>query len=160
MMNRAQKGFTLIELLVVIAIIGLLASIVLAAVGTARKKGQDAAIKSQMESARSQMELYASNNNAGYSGGCVASGDANPPGLEGILANANADASKGGSVNTSDTVGGSYQNVTCHDDQSDWAAEAPLSPSASGSPNMWCVDDTGAAKLETVNLGSNVYTCP
>src|SRR3989344_4189763 len=58
------RGFTLIELLVVIAIIGLLSSIVLASLGTARGKAADAKRLGDMQSIRTALELYYTTNNA------------------------------------------------------------------------------------------------
>jgi prepilin-type N-terminal cleavage/methylation domain-containing protein len=65
----AARGFTLIELLVVIAIIGILASIVLVSLSSARGGANDARIKEQLSGMRTAMETYyLTNNNYGTTG--------------------------------------------------------------------------------------------
>lgn len=65
------KGFTLIELLVVIAIIGLLSSIVLASLSSARSKAKDASRKTSLKQLQIALELFFDSNNAYPSTGGV-----------------------------------------------------------------------------------------
>ena len=64
MKNTPRRGFTLIELLVVIAIIGILSSIVLASLNSARKKGRDARRVSDVKQLQLALELYYDANGA------------------------------------------------------------------------------------------------
>jgi prepilin-type N-terminal cleavage/methylation domain-containing protein len=57
-MLRRSKGFTLIELLVVIAIIGVLSSVILASLNTARAKARDANRAATISQIQTALELY------------------------------------------------------------------------------------------------------
>jgi len=143
-MRNTQKGFTLIELLVVIAIIGILSTIVLTSLGSARNKANDTKVQGQLSGMRAAAESYYSTNNTydnGTNGICnPASGDTS--GLAGLLLAANY---PGGVA------------PTCNDSASAWAA-AHVLPSYS-TTTYFCVDSTGAAKTTTTALGTDT-DCP
>jgi prepilin-type N-terminal cleavage/methylation domain-containing protein len=62
MYKNNKKGFTLIELLVVIAIIGILSSVVLASLNSARQKSRDARRISDVKQLQLALELYFDSN--------------------------------------------------------------------------------------------------
>ena len=138
-----SRGFTLIELLVVIAIIGILASVVLASLNTARDKGADAAAKAAISQLKTQAELF-------YDGGRTYSGFCANATTTPILNNAVSNSVSGATLNVTYTTAGDLTHVTCHDSATAWAAEVPLK-GTSGS--VMCVDSTG---ISSVLVGSKV----
>lgn len=76
---RNQSGFTLIELLVVIAIIGILASVVLASLNSAREKGRIAAAQAEINGIRKAFELLYSDAGV-YPNGAIDFCRSSPPG--------------------------------------------------------------------------------
>jgi prepilin-type N-terminal cleavage/methylation domain-containing protein len=64
--GRGQKGFTLVELLVVIAIIGVLATLVLLQLGTARARARDTKRIADINQIRTAAESYFEDNGGTY----------------------------------------------------------------------------------------------
>ena len=73
-----EQGFTLIELLVVILIIGILAAIAIPAFLNQRQKAYDAAAKSNIRTAQTAEETYATDNAGAYTAANTGSGSSDP----------------------------------------------------------------------------------
>lgn len=72
-----KKGFTLVELLVVIAIIGLLSTLAIVALNSARQKSRDAKRVADIKQIQTALELYFNDQNAYPSGTTLAIGEGN-----------------------------------------------------------------------------------
>jgi len=133
---KKNKGFTLIELLVVIAIIGLLSTIVLVSLNSARNKAKDVRIKADLAQVRSLAELNADTSNTYVLAGDYATqydtltADINTQVAQTVVYNANAGIA--------------------------YAASAQLT----GTGAFWCIDSAGASKAEGATLAAATYVCP
>ena len=143
MKKRFNRGFTLIELLVVIAIIGILSAVVLASLNTARGKGSNAAIKSNLNTVRPEAGLIYDVNNGFYGAGLCNAGTKVRKALDAAGSAAN----------------GNPASAICNADNVSWAGQPPWNVPEPDGSTYWCVDYNGTAKGTTLPLGA-ALSCP
>lgn len=152
--KNKSAGFTLIELLVVIAIIGILASVVLASLNSARAKGADAAVKGGMANMAAQIELWYDDSTKGNGTyGAASSGAAAQDcgggvfGGDDVVKNAIDQIKKNSAAGTG---GATYGAVLCNTDAQaqSWAMSTDLK-----SGTKWCIDNNGFRNAGTASGG-------
>jgi len=152
MHTHRSRGFTLIELLVVISIIGILSAVVLASLNTARQKGNDAAIQSDLSTVQTEAEIFyggSSGNTSPNTYGATVTSCTDAAGMfmiDSVIKKAVAGA---------ETVNGSGTTMACFGDGNAYAISSPLS---SDSSKFWCVDSTGSVGIRASAAVSTV--CP
>ncbi len=147
--THSKNGFTLIELLVVVAIIGMLSSIVLTNLNSARLRGGDAGVQANLRTVTSQTSIYFdANNNFGPTfsvAACPTSG----------TSMFFADVTIRNAIAQANTAGGNG-GTRCASNGTDFAVSVRL---ASNTNQHWCVDSSGAARRIT-NLSWTGNACP
>jgi len=137
-LGHLRRGFTLIELLVVIAIIGILSSVVLASLNTARTKGNYASVKSNLSTIQTQAELDYDNNGGKY--GANASTDT-CTGTTGVF----ADATVLGALASARSAGGAMKCNSTDTAYAVWSTTAGA---------LWCVDSRGVSTSTAPTSGA------
>ncbi len=138
-MIRLIYGFTIIELLVVIAVIGILVSVILGSLSSARDDGLSAKIKSELAILSKRAKVDESQSLT-FDVVCGSNGFATSSEVSRIITSIERF---------------SPESVTCNSATTEFAVSA-----ATGSSTYWCVDSKGLSQESTRQLNAGEYQCP
>lgn len=124
----------IVGVLVILPIIGILASVVLASLNSARDKAVDVAILSDLSEMRTEAELYRANGS--YEGLCQS------PGAQRILAR------------TTELAGNPLSPIACNDSAEEWAVSVPRR-----SEGYYCADSVNGTPVETTSSIADETSC-
>lgn len=164
--SQSFRGFTLIELLVVVAIIALLSVVVFGSLGLGRLKAADAAVKSNMNTIRTSMEVYFSDNNS-Y-GTTVSQSSASQVGPTTVGSHVFASNPTINNAMKEAIRQGGYGYWSVGPNGGTWAVAVKLKAE---SGYWWCIDHNGQPKREqdgtqisisgnTIGGGTTAAACP
>jgi type IV pilus assembly protein PilA len=105
---QSEKGFTLVELLVVMLILGLLAAIAVPAFFNQRDKANDAEAKTQVKTAQTAIETWATDHNGSYAAATLAGLQAIEPTVGGAVALSNLGVDTYTLTATADNTGNTF----------------------------------------------------
>ncbi len=154
----ALRGFTLLELLISMTIIIILAGIIYGLLERQKRGGSDAGVQQNLVNARSQINLFYTNNNNTYVGACT-----NTTIRRMVQTAARTAAITPNPLAYSNTDVGSWNAEACHESSSAFAVWVPLRDSTSGTAVAWCVDSANASKRVSgagLTLASGATVCP